>query len=49
MAACRSRTPAADMGHVIAWPEQVRREPGFAASVGFEEGVAEFAGAPLRV
>jgi dTDP-L-rhamnose 4-epimerase len=39
---------AGDVRHVVASPERARRELDFTASVGFEEGVAEFARAPLR-
>ncbi|MEV6925015.1 NAD-dependent epimerase/dehydratase family protein [Dactylosporangium sp. NPDC051485] len=40
---------AGDVRHVVASPERARRELGFNATVGFEEGLAEFARAPLRV
>jgi dTDP-L-rhamnose 4-epimerase len=38
-----------DVRHVVASPERARRSLGFEASVSFDEGVAEFATAPLRV
>jgi dTDP-L-rhamnose 4-epimerase len=37
-----------DVRHVVASPARARRELGFTASVPFEEGLAEFARAPLR-
>jgi dTDP-L-rhamnose 4-epimerase len=37
-----------DVRHVVASPERARAELGFRAEVGFEEGMAEFATAPLR-
>ncbi len=37
-----------DVRHVVASPERARRELGFSAEVGLEEGMAEFAAAPLR-
>jgi dTDP-L-rhamnose 4-epimerase len=40
---------AGDVRHVVASPDRARRELGFAAEVGFVEGVAEFARAALRV
>ncbi|GGM87028.1 NAD-dependent epimerase/dehydratase family protein [Dactylosporangium sucinum] len=40
---------AGDVRHVVASPERARRELGFNATVGFEEGIAAFAHAPLRV
>lgn len=39
---------AADVRHVVASPERARRELGFTAGVGPEQGIAEFAHAPLR-
>jgi dTDP-L-rhamnose 4-epimerase len=40
---------AGDVRHVVASPRRAWNELDFAASVPFEEGVAEFAHAPLRV
>jgi dTDP-L-rhamnose 4-epimerase len=37
-----------DVRHVVASPQRAREELGFTASVPFEDGVAEFARAPLR-
>ena len=37
-----------DVRHVVASPERARAELGFRAEVGFCEGIAEFATAPLR-
>jgi dTDP-L-rhamnose 4-epimerase len=37
-----------DVRHVVASPDQARTELGFTAQTAFEEGVAEFATAPLR-
>jgi dTDP-L-rhamnose 4-epimerase len=37
-----------DVRHVVASAERARAELGFAAAVAFEDGVAEFAAAPLR-
>jgi dTDP-L-rhamnose 4-epimerase len=37
-----------DVRHVVASPERARAELGFAASTPFRQGMAEFAGAPLR-
>ncbi len=37
-----------DVRHVVASPQRARDELGFAAQVGFEEGMAEFVTAPLR-
>jgi dTDP-L-rhamnose 4-epimerase len=39
---------AGDVRHVVASPERARRELGFTARVPFDQGVAEFAHAPLR-
>jgi dTDP-L-rhamnose 4-epimerase len=39
---------AGDVRHVVASPERARRDLGFAASVPFAAGIAEFATAPLR-
>jgi dTDP-L-rhamnose 4-epimerase len=39
---------AGDVRHVVASPERARRELGFSASVGFADGMAELATAPLR-
>jgi dTDP-L-rhamnose 4-epimerase len=39
---------AGDVRHVMAAPDRARRELGFAASVRFDDGVAEFARAALR-
>jgi dTDP-L-rhamnose 4-epimerase len=39
---------AGDVRHVVALPERARQELGFTASVGFAQGMAEFARAPLR-
>jgi dTDP-L-rhamnose 4-epimerase len=39
---------AGDVRHVVASPERARRELSFTAFVPFEEGLAEFARAPLR-
>jgi dTDP-L-rhamnose 4-epimerase len=39
---------AGDVRHVVASPQRARRELGFAASVPFAAGIAEFATAPLR-
>ncbi len=37
-----------DVRHVVACPELAREELGFQARIGFDEGMAEFATAPLR-
>ncbi len=37
-----------DVRHVYASPDLARSELGFSASIGFDEGMAEFASAPLR-
>jgi dTDP-L-rhamnose 4-epimerase len=37
-----------DVRHVFASPDRARRELGFTAQIGFTEGMAEFAHAPLR-
>lgn len=37
-----------DVRHVVADPARIRAELGFVARVGFDEGVADFASAPLR-
>lgn len=37
-----------DVRHVVADPARIRAELGFAAQVGFDEGIAEFAAAPMR-
>ncbi len=37
-----------DVRHVVASPARAQRELGFVASVGFADGIAEFATAPLR-
>ncbi|HSK33194.1 MAG TPA: NAD-dependent epimerase/dehydratase family protein [Propionicimonas sp.] len=37
-----------DVRHVVADPARIRTELGFAAQVGFDEGIAEFAAAPMR-
>jgi dTDP-L-rhamnose 4-epimerase len=37
-----------DVRHVVAAPDLARRELGFAARIGFVEGMKEFATAPLR-
>jgi len=39
---------AADVRHVVASPERARRELGFSATIGPEDGIAAFAHAPLR-
>jgi dTDP-L-rhamnose 4-epimerase len=39
---------AGDVRHVVASPERARRELGFRAQIGFADGMAEFAVAPLR-
>jgi dTDP-L-rhamnose 4-epimerase len=37
-----------DVRHVVASPQRAAADLGFAAEVGFAEGVVEFASAPLR-
>ncbi len=37
-----------DVRHIVASPERARAELGFSAEVGFDEGMREFATAPLR-
>jgi dTDP-L-rhamnose 4-epimerase len=37
-----------DVRHIVASPERARRELGFAARITFEDGMREFASAPLR-
>jgi dTDP-L-rhamnose 4-epimerase len=37
-----------DVRHITASPDRARRDLGFVAAVGFEEGMKEFASAPLR-
>ncbi len=37
-----------DVRHIVASPDNAGRELGFEAQVGFAEGMAEFARAPLR-
>ena len=37
-----------DVRHVLCSPDRIRAELGFAARVGFEQGMTEFATAPLR-
>jgi dTDP-L-rhamnose 4-epimerase len=37
-----------DVRHIVASPSRAQTEMGFCATVGFEEGMAEFATAPLR-
>ena len=37
-----------DIRHVFASPERARRELGFTATIGFDEGMADFTTAPLR-
>jgi len=37
-----------DVRHVVASPQRAREELGFAAQVGFEDGMREFVTAPLR-
>jgi len=39
---------AGDVRHVVASPRRAERELGFAARVGFADGMAELAKAPLR-
>jgi len=39
---------AGDVRHVFAATERARRELGFTARVGFDQGMREFASAPLR-
>ncbi len=37
-----------DVRHIVASPERARRQLGFSAEMGFEEGMAAFSTAPLR-
>ena len=37
-----------DVRHVVADPERIRIELGFASQIPFREGIAEFAAAPMR-